>query len=131
GKGKLATLMRAKGFDYDSYDPFFSDSPLPTRRYDLVTSFEVVEHSPDPYGNLATLLSFVKPNGAVLISTALQPPAVTGDWWYIAPRNGHISIHSAPRLQPLARRLGLHVLTTDTTHLFFRHARDPVARVLL
>ena len=68
GKGTLATLMRTKGFDYDSYDPFFADSPLPTRRYDLVTSFEVVEHSPDPNGNLAMLLSFV---AAGLSSTTL------------------------------------------------------------
>jgi 2-polyprenyl-6-hydroxyphenyl methylase/3-demethylubiquinone-9 3-methyltransferase len=131
GEGKLARLMRDNGFDYDSYDPFFADNALPARRYDLVTSFEVVEHSADPYGNLATLLSFTKPNGAVLVSTALQPPDVTGDWWYIAPRNGHISIHSARSLQHLARRLGVHVLTIDSTHLLYRRARDPVARALL
>lgn len=131
GNGTLAALMRRNGFDYDTYDPYFADSPLPTRRYDLVTSFEVVEHTADPYGNLATLLSFVKPSGAVLVSTALQPPAVTADWWYIAPRNGHISIHSARSLRHLARRLGVLVLTIDSTHLLYRRARDPIARTLL
>ena len=131
GKGTLASIMRDGGFDYDSYDPFFAGNELPTRRYDLVTSFEVIEHSTDPFGTLSTLLSFTKPGGAVLISTALQPDKVTGDWWYIAPRNGHISIHSARGLQHLARRSGVHVLTTDSTHLFFRYARDPVARTLL
>jgi len=131
GEGTLARLMGANGFDYDSYDPFFADSAVPARRYDLVTSFEVVEHTADPYGNLATLLSFTKPNGAVLVSTALQPPDVTSDWWYIAPRNGHISIHSARSLKHLARRLGVHVLTLDSTHLLYRRARDPVPRALL
>jgi hypothetical protein len=105
-------------------------SPI-TRRYDLVTSFEVLEHSPDPYGTLATLLSLLKPHGAVLVSTALQPPHVTSDWWYIAPRNGHISLQSTRSLQHLAKRLGVHVLTTDSTHLLFHRARDPVARALL
>jgi len=131
GNGMLAARMRESGFDYDSYDPFFAGDTLPTRRYDLVTSFEVVEHTADPVGNLSTLLSFVKPDGAVLISTALQPPDVTSDWWYIAPRNGHISIHSDRSLQHLARRMGVRVLTIDSTHLLFRRARDPVARTLL
>jgi 2-polyprenyl-6-hydroxyphenyl methylase/3-demethylubiquinone-9 3-methyltransferase len=131
GNGTLAALMRRGGFDYDAYDPYFAGDPLPNRRYDLVTSFEVVEHTADPYGNLATLLSYTKPDGAVLVSTALQPAEVTSDWWYIAPRNGHISIHSARSLRHLAGRLGVRVLTIDSTHLLFRRARDPVARTLL
>jgi SAM-dependent methyltransferase len=131
GKGTLAKAMRGEGFDYDSYDPFFADNPLPRRNYDLVTSFEVMEHNPDPHGFLRTLLSFAKPDGAVLISTALAPDDVAPDWWYIAPRNGHISIHSADSLHHLAARAGVHVLTIDATHLFFRRARDPVARTLL
>jgi SAM-dependent methyltransferase len=131
GNGTLAAVMRENGFDYDSYDPYFAGDTLPTRRYDLVTSFEVVEHTPDPLGNLAALLALVKPDGAVLISTGLQPRQVTSDWWYIAPRNGHISIHSHLSLQHLARKLAVRVLTIDTTHLLFRRARDPVARALL
>jgi 2-polyprenyl-6-hydroxyphenyl methylase/3-demethylubiquinone-9 3-methyltransferase len=131
GKGALAAAMRADGFDYDSYDPFFAENTSPKRRYDLVTSFEVMEHNPDPHVFLKELLSFLKSDGVVLISTALAPDDVTPDWWYIAPRNGHISIHSADSLRHLATRAGVQVLTIDSTHLFFRRARDPVARVLL
>lgn len=132
GKGTLAALMQERGFDYDCFDPYFSDSPGPNRRFDLVTSFEVVEHSPDPIGSFVTMLSHAKPNGAILFSTNLQPRCVTSDWWYIAPRNGHISIHTARSLQFLAAQLGVRFLTLGNhVHLLYRHATDSVPRVLL
>jgi 2-polyprenyl-6-hydroxyphenyl methylase/3-demethylubiquinone-9 3-methyltransferase len=132
GSGRLAALMRQAGFDYDTYDPYFAGSAAPRRRYDLVTSFEVVEHTPDPVATFTTMLSFLQPEGAVLFSTNLQPPLVTSDWWYIAPRNGHVSIYTARSLRALAARLGVGFLTLGThLHLLYRSAGDPVAGTLL
>ena len=131
GQGTLSALMRRQGFQFDSYDPYFAESPAPEYRYDLVTSFEVVEHTPDPAGTFAAMLSYLKPDGAILFSTSLQPRDVTSDWTYIAPRNGHISIHTARSLQHLAARAGMTVLSVKHAHAMFRRAADPVARLLL
>ena len=131
GEGSMARTMRGNGFDFDAYDPFFSDQPAPSRRFDLVTSFEVVEHSPDPAGIFETMLSYLKSDGAILFSTALQPRYVTSAWSYIAPRNGHISIHTVLSLRSLASRFGMRFCSINHTHLLFRQATDPVARAIL
>ena len=107
GGGTLADMMRARGFArFASYDPYFGDSALPPRRYDLVTAFEVVEHSRDPVDTFREITALRKSDGAVLFSTLLQPKAAGPDWWYIAPRNGHVSIHtsrSSPRCGAASR----------------------------
>jgi hypothetical protein len=132
GNGMLAATMRQAGYNYDSYDPYFAKDTAPAHRYDLVSSFEVVEHTPDPLGTFKEMFSYVSPDGAVLFSTQLQPPEVTPGWWYIAPRNGHISIYTARSLQYLAVTLGVRFLTLgDGIHLMYRRAADPVALRLL
>lgn len=132
GQGALSGLMRQKGFDYENFDPYFSNNGAPQRRYELVTSFEVVEHSTNPFKTFSEMLSYLTPNGAVLFSTNLLPLKATSDWWYIAPRNGHVSIYTAHGLQTLARRLGVRFLTiAEHIHLFYRTTNDPITRKLL
>ena len=132
GRGVLANLAREKGFDcYDSYDPYFGDQSRPVRQYDLVTAFEVVEHSRDPLGTFREMRSLLKPSGAVLFSTSIQPKGVDPGWWYIAPRNGHVSIHSDRSLRTLANRLGMHCLSIlDYLHLLYPTSGSWVARFI-
>ena len=49
--------------------------------------------------------------------------AESGDlsWWYAAPRNGHISLHSHRSMQELAKRYSLSYLAiSEQTHVLFR-----------
>jgi hypothetical protein len=132
GRGVLANLARQKGFDcYDSYDPYFGDQSRPMRQYDLVTAFEVVEHSRDPLGTFQEMQSLLKPGGAVMFSTSVQPKGVDSGWWYIAPRNGHFSIHSDCSLRTLANRLSMHYLSIwDYLHLLYPTSGSWVARFI-
>jgi hypothetical protein len=54
----------------------------------------------------------------------LQPPDFDQqrlNWWYVAPRNGHVSIFSRPALTAAWERHGYKVLSfNDTIHLAFR-----------
>jgi len=51
GTGLLGTLMCERGFpEYETYDPYFGRSGVPRGRCNLVTAFEVMEHSRDPLG---------------------------------------------------------------------------------
>ena len=47
--------------------PTSGDSALPPRRYDLVTAFEVVEHSRDPVDTFREITALRKSDGAVLV----------------------------------------------------------------
>lgn len=133
GAGLLARLGRERGFArYDSFDPFFGDGTGPERQYELVTAFEVVEHSRDPLATFEEALSYVRPDGVLFFTTQLQPSGVGPDWWYIAPRNGHVSLHSAHSLRALAQRCGARVISlSELGHIVYRQARAPIVRLIL
>lgn len=140
GSGLTASLLRDAGFtDVTTYDPFVAaHSTRPEGRFDLIICFEVVEHSPDPHGTFADIDDLLAPDGIVLFSTLVQPADIESarlDWWYAAPRNGHLSLHSRESISQIARPLGfafgsfnenLHVLFR-TVPAFARHLLLPAA----
>jgi SAM-dependent methyltransferase len=103
GSGRFRDAMKDGGFkNTNSYDPYHADHKLPQETYDLITAFEVMEHAVRPIETLRTITRLLKPRGVVLFSTLLQPSDIHSirlNWWYVAPRNGHISLFSAPALK--------------------------------
>lgn len=130
GSGTLARLLKEGGVKQAvNYDPFHDpDRPRPQKRYRLVTAFEVIEHVPDPIATFKEMASFMAPeNSAMLFSTVTQPPEIDAQrcgWWYIAPRNGHISIHSSRSLALLLTKLGF-TLTSFNANLHFAYRSVP------
>lgn len=111
GGGAFAERMNAAGFPHvESYDPF-SLPKRPSGKFDLITCFEVLEHTPDPAAALADMRSFLNDEGGcIILGELLQPPdieRIRASWWYIAPRNGHVSAFADRTLAVLARRFGL------------------------
>ncbi len=132
GAGKFAAELKARGFGtVQCFDPYFSTGEKPKETFDLVTAFEVVEHALDPVASFLDAWSLVAFDGALLFTTALQAGNQDKGWWYIAPRNGHVSIHSYWSLQRIAARLGAKCLSlNDNLHVLYRTAQSPVARQL-
>lgn len=139
GSGQLAGLLRQQGFTrVETYDPFVpAFAARPAGTFDLVLAFEVVEHSPRPRETFADIVSLTSRPGMSLFSTAIQPPEIAQagvNWWFIAPRNGHVSIHTSLSLDLLAKELGLRTVSTPSKvwHLllddvppFARHMQIP------
>jgi len=102
GAGLLSQLLVEACFDSWSWD-MLHDTARPDGDFDLISCFEVFEHTPTPRETLADLLSFLRPGGVVLFSTLTLGPLPFHDasHWYIAPRNGHVSIHSDDSLRLL------------------------------
>lgn len=131
GQGLLAALMRAQGFHYDSFDPYFDGTARPHGSYDLVTAFEVMEHSRTPLATFHDALAALRPGGTLLFSTQLVPRGADAGWWYLGPRNGHVSLHSDRSLAVCARACGMDSLSLDSgLHLFLPRAPDAAAHVL-
>jgi 2-polyprenyl-6-hydroxyphenyl methylase/3-demethylubiquinone-9 3-methyltransferase len=110
GSGRFAAELRSRGFEtVQSYDPF--SSPVrPEGMFDVITCFEVLEHTVSPHVCLDDIVSFLKDGGCILFSTGIQPPNIgelRANWWYVAPRNGHVSIYSLNSLARLGRGRGL------------------------
>ncbi len=125
GSGALAGYLRDQGFsDVQTYDPFVpAHAERPSGRYDCIVSFEVLEHSPRPRQTLEDINSLRAENGIVLFSTLVQPLDVErlgAAWWYVGPRNGHVSLHSRTGLRVLAEEFGLQIGSfSDGLHLLF------------
>ena len=151
GSGLFGRALAERGYDnVTSYDPFAQPAP-PAGDFDLVTLFEVIEHVPDSAAVLADVRRLMRPGAAILFSSGFQPPEITtlrGNWWYVAPRNGHCSIFSTDAMAMLAERLGLalrgeaglcalqswppsdvtrHVTRAMAPPLFMRHLAPPGA----
>lgn len=139
GNGRTAALLQATGYRFECYDPFGDSNVVADSRecYNFCSAFEVAEHSPDPHNFLREIVSLCSPDRlAVLISTHLHDRHTASnsrlDWWYAAPRNGHISLYSHLSLKKAARIHGLDCLSlTENTHLLTRGYTPRDARAFL
>jgi 2-polyprenyl-6-hydroxyphenyl methylase/3-demethylubiquinone-9 3-methyltransferase len=121
GNGLLARRLRA----VRTYDPFTPEyCGRPDSKFDLITSYETFEHLPDPLPVFDVLVDLLTPSGVVLFSTLVQPPEIESigmTWWYIGPRNGHVSLFSERALAVAWQRHGFSVRSfTPGLHLAFR-----------
>ncbi|MCA3339979.1 MAG: class I SAM-dependent methyltransferase [Roseomonas sp.] len=126
GEGRMMEMLRANGFrTVNTYDPFSSKHHVSdNQKYDLITAFEVFEHVPDPAATMHDIVNRMKPESLLLFSTLLQPTnfGTFGlSWWYVGPRNGHISIHSKKSLALLLKQFGLNMASDNQgLHIGFR-----------
>jgi len=126
GGGLLAEILNASGWHSISFDPFHDRIRAIEQlgKFELITAFEVFEHVPDVQELLSNLHALLAPKGLVLFSTLLSDgnihPGQDLDWWYAAPRNGHISLFSRRSLSLLGEAHGLSLRSfSNGFHLFF------------
>ena len=126
GNDVFCSALRASGFrEAVTYDPMVPEhARAPDGRFDLVTCFETLEHLPDPVAGIAEIIECIAEPGAVFYSTLTQPADFDRmglSWWYVGPRNGHISIFTRQSLALAWARHGFrNVSLNDGTHLAFR-----------
>jgi 2-polyprenyl-6-hydroxyphenyl methylase/3-demethylubiquinone-9 3-methyltransferase len=126
GNDLFCARLRANGFPVAvTYDPMVpAHARRPDRKFDLVTCFETLEHVPDPVASAALMVESVAEPGFILYSTVVQPADFSNQglaWWYVAPRNGHISLFSKRALSALWSQHGYKTFSfNDGMHLAFR-----------
>lgn len=116
--GDTGLALIEKGFRLQSYDPYFGNADeLPDGQFDFIYLIEVIEHCADVNSLAQTIAGLLSCRGIVHIQTMLHPnrgPKNILDSWYIAPRNGHISIFTFEALSILFRKYGINI----TNHLY-------------
>ena len=123
GYGLFVRLMRDKGFDFYRQDKYcqnlfaqyfdITDLQDNTKKFELLTAFELFEHLEDPIAEVKNMLVF---SDSILFSTELQPNNIKDheDWWYFSPESGqHISFYTKKSLEALAEKLGLTLYTDN------------------
>jgi len=123
GSGAFAQAMGAYGFkSVESYDPL-SSPQRPSGNFDLITSFESLEHAPYPLKTFAEIAGQLSRQGIVLIGQSLQPDnieTIRGQWWYLAPRNGHVSLFTHHTFLELGERTRLKYRGGSGVYVFTR-----------
>jgi SAM-dependent methyltransferase len=127
GNGRFCERLRASGFPVAvTYDPIVpAHARRPEGKFDLVTCFETLEHVPDPVSTVGRIIESVADPGLILYSTVVQPADFNAQglaWWYVGPRNNHISLYSKRALAALWGRCGYKTFSyDDNVHLAFRN----------
>ncbi len=79
----LSQLLSSMGIKMDIYDPyFFNDKSFESKKYDLITSTEVLEHVRNPKEVLDVLVSILNKNGILSIMTLFHDNCDFKTWWY-------------------------------------------------
>jgi hypothetical protein len=126
GNDIMCSELRAAGFPVAAtYDPFVPDyAQQPEGKFNLITCFETLEHMPDPATGINCMLASIAESGLVLFSTLLQPQDFDKyglKWWYVAPRNGHVSLFSRKALVRAWEHHGYQTMSfNDNLHVAFR-----------
>lgn len=128
GNGLLSSLLCDHGWKSTAWDPFTDKTVSITTlgTFDLITAFEVFEHVPDISGLMNNLVRLSTAESMIFFSTAISDghihPTRRLDWWYAAPRNGHISLFSRRSLATLAARYQFNFVSFNNNfHAFFKH----------
>lgn len=114
GTGIFGRELIALGYDVVSYDPLWSDqnSIIPEKHFDLITAFEVLEHSPTPMQTIIDIHKYLKPQGKILITTLVNDilqEKRDPTYWYLSPRNGHVAMFSNKSLEVLFSKINMSV----------------------
>jgi 2-polyprenyl-6-hydroxyphenyl methylase/3-demethylubiquinone-9 3-methyltransferase len=118
GNDTMCGALRAKGFTTAlTYDPMVPEyARRPEGKFDLVTCFETLEHVPDPAASIAAMVDCAADPGLIFYSTLCQPidfDTCRLGWWYVAPRNGHVSIFSRQAITLAWGRHGYKVISLN------------------
>lgn len=124
GDGQLVDLLKEYGVNVVGWDPFNNSAPIPNERFELMTSFEVMEHTPDPIKTMEMIDTLLdQQHGKYFFSTLTNDLHLNElmNFWYIAPRNGHITIHSNKSLDILFSKFGMEVKhISELYHLAYK-----------
>lgn len=118
GNGLLSELVEQRiHAESDNYDPFYGKVLGPHSKYSLITCFEVLEHVIAPRQIFSDFREWTVDGGFVITSTQVwDDPRNVGkfgnfhNWWYAAPRNGHISFYAWRTLEYLADQFGFELV---------------------
>lgn len=126
GNGFTTSILLQEGWNFTYCDPI--SNPIPKSNdfsnFNTISSFEVFEHIPFPNKGMEQLLDYASNECLLIVGTLINDKQLINnnlDWWYAAPRNGHITLFSEESLRLLFTKHGFsYFLLKDNLHIGIR-----------
>lgn len=100
------------GYQCESFDPFFKKQEL-KKEYDFIFSTEVFEHFKDTKKEIEKVLSILKVDGVLALTTYQWDSTLDlKNWWYLRDST-HVCAYHKETFQFLAKKYNLEILYTD------------------
>jgi hypothetical protein len=122
----FANLLKELNFlEVSIYDPFYAnDSLMLQRKYNLVTSVEVVEHFSNPQQSWQKLGSLVKSKGSLLLMTQMTDNVNSlKDWHYLRDAT-HVVFYCQETMAWIAQEFSLKVQRGEQDISFLKEAKN-------
>ncbi len=111
----LASILKKRGLKVDIYDKFFaSEKIFEGKKYDLITSTEVIEHIADVEELFQFFAKHIRVKGYLALMTQFHPnnTELYLKWWYRRDPT-HITFYHPHTFEVLAKRFGFTLIFCD------------------
>jgi len=107
GTGPVITkLLRDKGYQINTYDPFFNDDhSVLEYTYHYIACCEVAEHFHHPYIEFKRLRNLLKPGAKLYCMTEIYQPGIPFQSWNYKNDETHVIFYHRKALEWIARHL--------------------------
>lgn len=127
GYGLFCRIMRDYGFDFYWEDKYckniFAENFKydPSKKYDVCTMLEVIEHIENPHTFLSDIICKFN-SDAFIFTTELydtgKPPSLDSWWYYCCETGQHISFYTEKTLHILANSINMKYYYIPGIHIF-------------
>jgi 2-polyprenyl-3-methyl-5-hydroxy-6-metoxy-1,4-benzoquinol methylase len=124
-----ASLARAKGIDVRT--GVIESCDAPSKSFDAITMWDVIEHLPDPAATMGRVAELLKPGGVVAINTPDSGSALAtlmGENWHLVVPPERLNLFHRRSLRVLLEKQGFEIL--QTTSLGKRFTLQYIAQTL-
>ncbi len=105
----LSYLMEQRGYEMDIYDIFYHDEKsLFQKRYEFITTTEVIEHLHHPMDELKRLWSMLEDGGVLGLMTAFRVDGFEN--WYYKRDLTHIAFYTPKTFEFISKKLGAKIV---------------------
>ncbi|WP_428024598.1 class I SAM-dependent methyltransferase [Arcobacter sp.] len=110
GCGKDSAIIKVlsdNGYKIYGYDLFYlDDKSLLEKKYDYITSSEVIEHFQEPNKEFTLFKSLLKDNGSLYLMTDIYDESIDFDKWYYKNDPTHIFMYQRKTFEWIKEEFG-------------------------
>ena len=110
----ISVILEESGYNTTKYDPYFHNFPeLLEKKYDYISSCEVIEHFYNPHKEFKLLKSMLKEGSKLYLMTAVYNEKINFATWYYKNDPTHVFFYSQKTFEWIKNEFGFKSLHVD------------------